>query len=597
MSLLLSQSRLRSSGCFRYLPVCFGTIHRLLRQLVIRGFLLLGFIIIAFLPVADAQTTREAVGYTDLASLLGSKLPTGVGVPVAHVEPEETIIPGGQPVPGRYLPIFNGSNFAGINFDDVTGSGDGINNFSGHATGVVGSQFYGRFTSLAAGVDAVSVYEAGDWANNVLNMVGRGTPDSLNFRVANFSYVQEFQTSGGQPILSENIEALERFDYLIDNNNMTAVIGTNGGTSFPLFTHSYNAIRVGVTVNQPTTILTENYGPGRQQINIVAPYGTPSAATAFVSSAATLLHDGATQLPVVADRAAAANSEVIKATLLAGATKDEFTSWSRTTTSPLDAKSGAGELNVLNSYLIQFGGRQAGSTSPPSSPVSIDGWDYSTVTSAAPLYYDFEIPDGVTGEELSIVLTWNAEVTDTNTDTVFAGSVNLANLDLKLYDSTTSFLGSLLDDESVSVSTVDNVEHIYQTDLAPGRYTLELSADQARDFGLAWRLETSRDIQTGDFDGDGDSDGSDFLNWQRNVTTLTGATLADGDADGDGDVDADDLSFYQNNFSSSLSATSLSAISLNAVPEPQSLWLLAAGSMLLFYFATASRQIRKSRYL
>jgi hypothetical protein len=52
----------------------------------------------------------------------------------------------------------------------------------------------------------------------------------------------------------------------------------------------------------------------------------------------------------------------------------------------------------------------------------------------------------------------------------------------------------------------------------------------------------------GDFDADGDVDGSDFIAWQSHFPLATGATLADGDADGDGDVDGADFVVWQTNF-------------------------------------------------
>ncbi len=50
---------------------------------------------------------------------------------------------------------------------------------------------------------------------------------------------------------------------------------------------------------------------------------------------------------------------------------------------------------------------------------------------------------------------------------------------------------------------------------------------------------------TGDFDTDGNVDGGEFLTWQRNFGTATGATRAQGDADGNGAVDAADLGVWQ----------------------------------------------------
>src|SRR5690606_33311456 len=52
----------------------------------------------------------------------------------------------------------------------------------------------------------------------------------------------------------------------------------------------------------------------------------------------------------------------------------------------------------------------------------------------------------------------------------------------------------------------------------------------------------------GDFDGDGDVDGADFVVWQTNFPKSTGGTLATGDADADGDVDGADFVVWQTNF-------------------------------------------------
>lgn len=60
--------------------------------------------------------------------------------------------------------------------------------------------------------------------------------------------------------------------------------------------------------------------------------------------------------------------------------------------------------------------------------------------------------------------------------------------------------------------------------------------------------------ESSDFDADGDSDGTDFLIWQRNLGTNEGAVLVDGDSNFDGAVNAQDLSFWENSFSA-LAAT------------------------------------------
>jgi hypothetical protein len=55
-------------------------------------------------------------------------------------------------------------------------------------------------------------------------------------------------------------------------------------------------------------------------------------------------------------------------------------------------------------------------------------------------------------------------------------------------------------------------------------------------------------VVAGDFDGDGDVDGADFVAWQTNFPKASGATLAEGDADGDSDVDGADFVIWQTNF-------------------------------------------------
>jgi hypothetical protein len=78
-------------------------------------------------------------------------------------------------------------------------------------------------------------------------------------------------------------------------------------------------------------------------------------------------------------------------------------------------------------------------------------------------------------------------------------------------------------------------------------------------------------LHAGDFDGDGDVDGADFVAWQTNFPKESGAILAQGDADADGDVDGADFVVWQTNFPfPSGSGTS-------PVPEPGSLLIAALG--------------------
>ena len=78
----------------------------------------------------------------------------------------------------------------------------------------------------------------------------------------------------------------------------------------------------------------------------------------------------------------------------------------------------------------------------------------------------------------------------------------------------------------------------------------------------------------GDFDGDFDVDGVDFILWQTGYPTASGATLGDGDADGDGDVDGVDFGIWQVNY-----PTATPASAPQATPEPATLLVLALASL------------------
>lgn len=97
--------------------------------------------------------------------------------------------------------------------------------------------------------------------------------------------------------------------------------------------------------------------------------------------------------------------------------------------------------------------------------------------------------------------------------------------------------------------------------------------------GNAARLVlTTGPVVNGDFDGDGDVDGADFVVWQTNFPTTSGATA--GDADGDDDVDGADFAVWQDSFPGSGGGAS-------PVPEP--------GAYLLAVMALAGLPALRSR--
>ncbi len=533
------------------------------------------------LCAAPAQADwRDDVGFDRLKLGSGSNLPGGIfpdgsGVPISLVEAK---------VGSNYFPDINNSEFG-----DVTFLPSPLAAHSTHADEQA-ERFFGNTLSVAPGANTVTVYEANNYLSNILNLADGNTdpPDAQDFRVQNFSWVGTNSSPPTTQQLNSDREALRRFDFLIDRDDVTALVGLSRNNTTELmphiFSHSYNSIAVGRSDGNHNTGLTRlaGYGLGRSKPDLVAPINSTSGASAVTSSVATFLYSANT-----VQGTAAVNSEVMKAILMAGASKNEteFSGWSQFDTGgtwrPLDDKYGAGEVDLYNSYLITLDGQGVGGTSTVvgSNAVGLNGWDFQTIASGDDaLRYDLVIPTGSTGAELSVILTWNAKTSSP----FHIDDPVVADLRLEIVDSSGATIDLDLGDsgyqEGLSDSDVDNVEHVYLKDLAAGTYTIKVSSsDLASDFGLAWRTSTLFDSISADFDGDGDVDGSDFLTWQLGANTLLGASRANGDADGDGDVDSVDFAVL----SAALHGgpVSLPSFAL-AVPEPAT-WVAAAVGLLL----------------
>lgn len=455
-------------------------VRRVLWIDLIKGFsmrcltLIFALITLSFADESIAQLWKTEVGWTRLFSEVGAGLENGSGVNVAMAEAAANT--GLRPPFGDFMPDITNPEFAG----KIIVNGTSANNIpTGHATSVA-AIFFGNSSSIAPGVTNVTGYSASDWINNKLGLATGADPVAQPFKVHNNSWIATI--SGSFPLAAVQ-DAARRADFVARTNQMTIVGGTNNGAgnALPgLLAHQYNALIVGLSNGNHASGLTSTYGVGRVRPNIVAPasIGTTSGGTAVVSSVATLLHDKAAG--TLADRA-----DTMRAVILAGATKDGLAGWDRTTTRPLDEVFGAGQVNVYNSYKILDAGQFAGSTVEPVAPAGEKGWDYqSSIVAGTPVYYDFVVNSGQSLKDFSIILSWDMIITDTNADpNIFAPTELLGNLNLDFFNSTGSFLGSLVDS---SLSTVENVEHLFFTNLGTGRYTLRVSSDTTRDFGLAW---------------------------------------------------------------------------------------------------------------
>lgn len=550
------------------------------RAVLLRGIGCCAILLAVFADTPSVQADwQEDIGYDRLQTLLGDTLPNGSGVPISLVE----AAPLGSTA---YFPDTARIDFSSttdplstaVNFID--GTGNQGNGNSSHALDQA-RNFFGNTFSVAPAANEVTVYEANDFLTDILNFNSNNAqPDPQDFRVQNFSWVGTYTASGGSE--NDDRKALRKFDFVIDRDNITSVVGLNNGLGFlpHLLSHSYNAIAVGRSDGNHSIGLTRlaDYGVGRSKPDIVAPRPSTSAATSSTSSVVTFLHSADTVLGTDA-----VNSETMKAILLAGAVKDTLPSWSQIDGGgewrPLDDTFGAGEVSIYNSYAITAGGQTTGTTGT-AALASSHGWDYQSAQTGVgnELQYEFVVPAGKTASELSIALTWNAEINSPFS----SGDPIVADLNLELVDSVGMTIDTDLGDtyvDGLSASEIDNVEHIYLTDLGPGSYTLKVSSvDQSVDFGLAWRMSTLFDTFTADFNQDGNVNGADFLAWQLGYGQIVNASLADGDSNGDGDVDADDLAYL----SAALTAADPQlAAALFGVPEPSTILLAAAGMLLI----------------
>jgi hypothetical protein len=123
---------------------------------------------------------------------------------------------------------------------------------------------------------------------------------------------------------------------------------------------------------------------------------------------------------------------------------------------------------------------------------------------------------------------------------------------------------------STAVSTALNAVRLSKSPNAAG------SIDEIR-IGQTW-ADVAAIVSpqpSGDFDGDGDVDGADFIIWQTNHPAEDGHSLATGDADGDTDVDGADFVAWQDGFPSG------SGPGATPIPEPGSLFLAIVGFLVL----------------
>ncbi|CAN5916721.1 hypothetical protein BH11VER1_BH11VER1_22030 [soil metagenome] len=408
-------------------------------------------------------------GYPQLSAELGAALPTGAGITVLQSEANVS-----TPDNISYMPQASGvTSFSGAgNYSGKTFTIDStLGGYSDHANSV-GSTFYGNTGSLSPGITDVHVLLADDFYNG---LISPGGPATFAGSVQNHSWIAT--TTGSN---SDDNQVLRALDYMVNRDGIVACVPMNNGTAaLPTFlANSYNAISVGLRDGQHSLGGSTADGNGRQKPDLVVNTSLTSYASPAVASAAAMLSQTIKVSFTTAD-----HPQVIKAILLAGASKSNLPAWRRANTSvPYDSTFGAGELNILSAYHLLAAGDQAASLS---APVSATGWNYNTAQSNSVKRYFFTIPAGSMANTFSTALTWHRKVTRTGG----SYSSTLPNLTLKLYAaSNLAISGAALDQ---SISPLDNVQHLFQRNLPAGEYALEVSSNTNDvPYGIAWQAQT-----------------------------------------------------------------------------------------------------------
>jgi hypothetical protein len=396
----------------------------------------------------------------------------GTGIRVAQPEASEPTFEVNPAAVGQPASLFTYTSDAGSTnvFPNSVGTE------SGHADDV-GNNFYGIPNGVATNVAQVDNFDAGYFVNNYVfsNLI------TLNDVVVNQSFTfSELSVSDQQQIDSayDDYSAQYKITFVSAANNYgeyNPPSSYNTTNVVPPGT-AYNCISVGAYAN---ATYYNSIGPtidnGRCKPDITAPAGATSYSTPQVAGAAAALMQAALRGDGGSDTNSAFDMRTIKALLLNGAVKPA--DWTNATSSPLDARYGAGVLNIFNSYEQLTGGKHGyivatsvstGATHPPTGDTGtvavLSGWDFNTNTSRSSYdgvnHYYFNATNGAGNATFTATATlvWNRHQYKTN----------INNLNLFLYNAANSNL------VTCSTSLVDNVEHIFVPQLAQGRYDLQV---------------------------------------------------------------------------------------------------------------------------
>jgi hypothetical protein len=385
---------------------------------------------------------------------------TGTGIRAAQPEAYNPVSPDWEVDPvdvNQPTSLFTWTSSAGSTNDFPNALGQ----VSGHAD-QVGNNFYTPGTGVAPGLASVDNYDATYFINTIV-------PDLMSIRapVVNQSYNVTSSLPDGAAMVESQYDK-----YVAMFNTVFASGVGNGGPPMEPST-AYNVLSVGAYGGSSSIGPTTN--GGRAKPDITAPAGATSYSTPYVSGAAVLLLQSAARNDAGPGTAATATNYVtLKALLLNAAVKPP--DWTNGAASPLDARYGAGIVNVYNSWLQLLGGKRpyiestsvgTGASHPPgSNPNNIAvlrGWDQNTsscsLTTDGVNHYYFQLSAAQSSlYSLTATLIWNRHEIESSINT----------LDLFLYDTANNNLVASCQ------SSVDNVQHIFLPNLSAGRYDLQV---------------------------------------------------------------------------------------------------------------------------
>jgi Subtilase family len=443
---------------------------------------------------AQAQQL-DAIGVTLLRTVVTNA--NGAGIPVAQPEagyPSFEVNPANSSVQQpASLFTYLGTNGTANVFPNSLGTE------SGHADEVAGN-FYGLPGGVATHVAHVDNYDANFFYTGI---IAAALPSNINDPVVNQSFI--FGYVPGQVTVSQQQQLDLQFDNYAAQFDTLFVSGAgNGGpgsgTVAPPST-CYNGMSVGAYgyANSSVGPTEDN---GRAKPDITAPASATSFSTPQVTGAAAVLVQTGRRGDGGSGTNAAADLRTVKALLLNGAVKP--VDWTNHPPSPLDPRYGAGILNVFNSYEQLAGGEHgyiaatsvpSGGAHPPNGATgtigALNGWDFNTNTSGSSSdeinHYYFNVTNGLGNVPFAATATlvWNRQ----------QGQSSINNLNLFLYNAANSNL------IAGSTSLVDNVEHLFVPQLAPGRYDLQVwkaagiprvsIVSSAETYALAWEFSST----------------------------------------------------------------------------------------------------------